>query len=154
MHVNEEGNGVSSVEIVRADPRERRRALVVVAVGAVLGSIAITWVLPWVEHSAAEAVRGGLPKSVVCRSTLVGLMLFTLPLIAFGVYAFRFGRQVALEQRFPPSGRAVVRDTRVLHGRAAATLGRVQSMLGASVVALSFVLLGILLYGFHRLSAG
>ena len=142
-----------SSEILRADPVARRRALTIVVVGGVLGLLAIQWLLPWARGRVEQAVyEGGLPQSAVCKSVLVGLMLVATSVAAFGVYAFRFGRRVVAEERFPPAGITVVRDTRVLHGRAARLLGRAQAINGALLVVLAVVLFALCAYGFLALA--
>jgi hypothetical protein len=142
-----------STQVLRADPAARRRALAIVVVGGALGLLAIEWLLPWARGQIEQAVyEGGLPKSAVCKSVLVVLMLVATSVGAFGVYVFRFGRRVAREERFPPDGMKVVRDTRVLHGRAARVLGQAQTINGALLVVLAAALFGLCAYGFLALT--
>jgi hypothetical protein len=143
----------ASPEILRADPRARRRALAIVVVGGVLGLLAIEWLLPWARGRVEQAVyEGGLPQSAVCKSVLAFLMLVAASVGAFGVYVFRFGGRVVREERFPPAGVKVVRNTRVVHGRAARILGRAQAINGALLVALAIALFALCAYGFLALS--
>lgn len=124
----------------------------ILAGGGVLGLLAIEWLLPWARGRVEQAVyEGGLPQSAVCKSVLVCLMFVAASVGAFGVYAFRFGRRVVREERFPPAGVNVVRDTRVVHGRAARLLGHAQAINGALLVALAIVLFGLCAYGFLAL---
>ncbi|HET9062185.1 MAG TPA: hypothetical protein VFO62_02750 [Candidatus Binatia bacterium] len=143
----------ASPEILRADPRARRRALAILVVGGLLGLLAIEWLLPWARGRVAQAVyEGGLPQSAVCKSVLAFLMLIAASVAAFGVYVWRFGRRVVREERFPPTGVNVVRDTRVLNGRPARLLGHAQAINGALLVALAIAMVALCAYGFIALS--
>lgn len=123
------------------------------AAATFIGAAAIQWLLPWARAGVAEAVsHGTLAKVTLCKATLVVFALLGLPVGAFGVYAFRFGRRVEHEERFPPAGVAVVRDTRVLHGRAARLLGRAQAINGALLVVLAGALIMLCAYGFLALT--
>lgn len=143
-----------SIEVVSADPVARRRALWLVTSATLLGAGVIFWLLPWARDALAQAVQDGrLGKGAVCKSALLGFMLLALPVGGFGVYAYRFGRRVEREQRFPPAGVSVIRDTRVLHGRAAGLLGRAQAINGALLVVLAIALFGLCAYGFMMFGA-
>jgi len=142
----------SAPDVVRADPQARQRAIAIVLGGGICGVVAIRWLLPWARGRLAQSVYdGSLPQSVVCKSVLVGLMLVAASVVAFGVYAYRFGQRVVEEERFPPAGTKVVRNTRVVNGRAARLLGRAQAINGAVIVVLGFALLGLCAYGFLAL---
>jgi len=143
----------SAPDVVRADPQARQRAIAIVLGGGICGVVATRWLLPWAHERLAQGVyEGSLPQSVVCKSVLVGLMLVAASVVAFGVYAYRFGRRVVEQERFPPAGTKVVRNTRVVSGRAARFLGRAQAINGAMIVALGFALLALCVYGFWALS--
>lgn len=140
-------------EILRADPRARRGVLTIVVLAGVIGLLAIEWLLPWARGRVEQAVyEGSLAKSAVCKSILIFLMAVATSVGGIGVYAFRFGRRVACEERFPPAGMKVVRDTRVLQGRAARLLGRAQAINGALLVVLAFALFALCAYGFLALT--
>jgi hypothetical protein len=148
------GNGATAApapDIIRADPRLRRLALLMVLGTAVLGGAAIEWLLPWANATVEEAVRGGMPRSVVCKSTLGVLSGFALMVAAFGVHTARVGRRVALAAEFPLPGTRVIRDTPVLRGRTAVLLGRSQTFLGNALVVLAAALLALTAYGLAAL---
>jgi hypothetical protein len=139
------------VEILRADPKLRRRAIYLVLITAVAGAAAIHWLLPWANATVEEAVRGGMPRSVVCKSTLGVLSVFALTVIGFGAYIARLGRSIAAAQRFPLPGQKVIRDTRVLTGRSAQMLGRAQAFLGTALIVVASALLVLTGYGLSKL---
>jgi hypothetical protein len=91
----------------------------------------------------------GLESSAVCQAVLIGLGFFSCAVAVFGVQAHRFGMAVMSAGRFPPPGTPT---TRVVTGRAALILGRVQSLLGSLLVALSLLLFLLVLYGIGRIS--
>jgi hypothetical protein len=139
--------GTGSPEIVRADPRQRRLAILTVLATAIVGAVAIHWVLPWAIESIERAVRGGMPRSVVCKSTLGVLCAFAFLVAGFGFWIARLGRSIVAAGRFPPPGQKVIRDTRVLTGRAAEALGRTQTLLGTALIVLAAALLVVASYG-------
>jgi hypothetical protein len=139
------------VEILRADPQLRRRAVTMVLATAVCGAAAIHWLLPWAHATVEQAVREGMPRSVVCKSTLGVLSIFAFTVAGFGVYIVRLGRSIVAAGRFPPPGQKVIRDTRVLTGRAAELLGRTQTFLGSALIVCAAALLALTTYGLGKL---
>jgi len=139
-------------EIVRADAAARGVAVRIVVLAALVGAATLHWGRPWLVHAAERAVAEGMPRSVVCRSVLVALAGLGCGTGAFGVHAFRLGRRVMREQRYPPKGLRVIRDTRVVEGRVAELVGTVQSGTGILLVAASAALVAVAAYGFAKLS--
>jgi hypothetical protein len=124
-------------EFVRADPRMRRLAIAVVAVGAVVGAVATGWLTPLITRAAEQGTLGPLPATTraLCWLFLGLVSLLTLPIIAFGAYAIRLGRRVRTHGRYPPPDMKVVRDTRILVGSAAQIVGKGQVVIGAVMIA-------------------
>jgi hypothetical protein len=145
---------VGDSEITAAEAREGRRAVALVLVGAVAVLWVVCWFAPWVRLEAELAISAGRsPASAACTAVLLGLGLLSSAVAAFGIHVFRFGRSVAAAKRFPPPAPTVVRETRVLTGAAAETLGRVQACLGATLIVLAAILLALVAYGLVELSA-
>lgn len=116
----------SEVEIQRADPHARRRALAL-GVGAVLAAGAIIIALPgWLEgwtdtlltRPAAERVRVARLLAVAAAGSIGG------PVMLLGVYFWRAGGRVLRAGRWPPPGTTVISDTPVLRGDDATGQGR------------------------------
>lgn len=146
-------NDIDDSETIVAEARERQRGVVLVLVGALAILWVVCWVAPWLRLEADLAISTGrMPASAACTAVLMGLGLLSFAVAAFGVYAFRFGRTVAAEKRFPPLGAKVIRETRVVTGTAAEALGRVQAFLGASLIVLAVLLFVLVLYGLTMLS--
>jgi hypothetical protein len=130
----------------------RRTAILVVLITTVLGAAAIQWLLPWATATVDQAVRDGMPRSVVCKSTLAVLSVFALTVAAFGLHTARLGKRVSIARQFPLPGTRVIRDTRVVRGRAAVLVGRGQAFLGKALIVLSAALLALTSYGLAKLS--
>ncbi len=137
------------VEFVRADARLRRNAIGLAFCGVVVGALTIGWVLPWflrvVQEKALRA--GGFDRRIVCMSFLVVVSLVAASVAGLGVSAVRQGRRVCAADRYPLAGMKVLRDTRVLRGRAAQITGRGQMLIGGTLVGLALLLLAVSIYG-------
>jgi hypothetical protein len=119
-------------EVQRADPAARRLAVVLVVAGALVGSLLIAgleryraplydWILSDPQH------RWQRLRLLFLLSTGV----LSVPLLGFAAYLWMLGGRVVRAQRWPPPGQRVVRDTPVLHGRAAVWRGRTLRVLAA-----------------------
>jgi len=121
-------------EIQRADRAARRRAGWLVAVGALVGLLAIL---------GAEHLQGPLRDWLLARPDLfarrIGWLAFVLgalavlPLLAAAALIWRIAGRAVRAQRFPPPGQGVVRDTTVLHGPPAVARGRLLRILALAV---------------------
>jgi hypothetical protein len=125
-------------EIDRADPGARRRALVVVALAAIVGGIGIV-VGERYWPAVADWLIGDPERFRVrlATITLLAVGLTAGPLLAFAAYLWSRGARVRRQQRFPLAGDRLVRDLRVVSGKAAATRGRAMQILAAILVALA-----------------
>jgi hypothetical protein len=142
--------GAHRSETISETARERRRMLALLVVGSILVVWVVGWLAPFVRVEARLAIdEGRLESSAVCQAVLIGLGFFSCAVAVFGVQAHRFGMAVMSAGRFPPPGTPT---TRVVTGRAALILGRVQSLLGSLLVALSLLLFLLVLYGIGRIS--
>jgi hypothetical protein len=126
--------------------------MIIVVGTAAVGAAVIHWLLPWATATVDQAVRDGMPKSVVCKSTLVVVSVFAITVAAFGMHTARLGRRIAAAGQFPLPGTRVIRDTRVLRGRAAVLVGRGQTFLGRALVVLSIALVAVTSYGLAKLT--
>jgi hypothetical protein len=112
-------------EVQRADAGARRRAVLLVVAGAVVGALLI---------AASERARGPLrdwilsePGESARRLRLVVLLsggVLLAPLFGFAAYLWTLGSRVLRAGRFPPPGCRVIRDTPVHRGRPAVSRGR------------------------------
>ncbi len=119
-------------EVQRADPRARRRALLTVACATVAGLTLIALaeryrpvLEDWVTRDPDQfRARLGFATLAVALSG---------PLLGGAAYYWRLGRRIVRAETFPPPGLAVVRDTVVMHGRAARRRGRLIQLIAAAL---------------------
>jgi len=115
-----------------ADPALRRQALIAVTLAAVLGSAALLGLQHWLTdlqaRPAREELQGLLSALRGCTFSMCGL------LVGLAFYSWRLARRVTRDQRFPPLGRRVLRDTPVLEGAAALNRARILRMLAVILV--------------------
>jgi hypothetical protein len=111
--------------IQRADPAARRKAVIILAVAAVLGLSAIAVleshmgdIESWLEQNIEFLLQH---THVVFIATLV----MVLPVLGAGVYLLVLGNRIVRSQRFPPPGLAVIRDTVALEGARAVRRARI-----------------------------
>jgi hypothetical protein len=125
----------------------RRRVLVIVVAGLVLGAalIALTGgyrreLTTWAQDNPAGALNLILPAIAV---TVV------LPVLAFAWYFWRLGARTVREQRFPPAHVTWALGASPIHGAAARRRGRIlqgcAAALAVVVVAFSAILIRLVL---------
>jgi hypothetical protein len=139
------------MEIQKADPQLRRRAIMIAAIAVVAGAALIylfqsneTFLQDWVRREAKNTMAR-------LRWIFIGLAVaLTVPPLAFAGYLWRLGQRVRNAARFPPAGTAVLIDTVVLTGDVARRRGWVFQILGA-LLAFSAI---AMLYFLGKLLAG
>ncbi len=120
-------------EIVPADTKQRRLALLAVLIIAVAGA-AVLW---WLDRHIAgiqQLAKDDLPAAIEKARNLVAVAVFCLglSLVGIGLWLFRLGVQINRAGRFPPPGVKLVRDTVVrtgLQARALANAALLASLL-------------------------
>ena len=130
-----------------ADLRHRYQALVTLVGASALGAITIGWLWPMARlWLLEERAAGRIPARAICLGFLVLVGLLALPVIFVGVSVMRTGQSAIALQQFPPPGMKVIRDTRVLRGVRAVTLGRAQRVLGLLLILCALALFGLSTY--------
>jgi len=107
-------------EIQKADPKARRRAVLSVVIGTIVGA---AFILGFESYRAAlqEWILSE-PGKVSDRLNLVFLVaacVLSAPLLVFGAYIWVLGARVTRARQYPPPAQSVIRDTLVVRGRAA-----------------------------------
>ena len=128
-------------EILKADPRYRKRALLTILGITIAGCLIIAFLLPWLkEYLMFLGCRKGAQVIV-----LVFALAFIVPLI-LSIKMLMIASRVMQEERFPPSGTKVIKDTVVLTGIEAKNRGIILFflagfMLLASIIGIALILL-------------
>ncbi len=139
---------MAQFEVVPGDQRLRRLVLLGVAASLAFGIATIRWILPALIDALQQArLAGRTSIPIACYLFLALMLAIAVPVIAFGIYAFRFGRRVAAGAMYPPLGARVVWDTRVIRGRLAIVTGRIQMVLGMALVLCAVGLIVLSVYG-------
>jgi hypothetical protein len=142
-------SGESTVpELLRADPRARRTALIAAGLVAVACAAAIQWLLP---RLAILASTGTISRKSICIGFLVFLVAFVVPVVLAGIQNVRRGRDAVQSGQFPSPNTRVLVDTRITRGTSAVTLGRVQQVLGTVLVIAGLALFGLATFGIYAL---
>ena len=125
-------------DIVRADPRFKRQALLFLAAAAALIAAGLRWGLPWLD--AARQTEPGVQR-IICLSFGGVIVALALLVVYSGRRIARWGRAAVGLQQFPPPGMIVLRDGRRVTGAHAVLLGRSYVVIGWLLVVLALVLL-------------
>jgi hypothetical protein len=121
--------------VVKADHRSRRMVLVLVVAAVVVCGILFFWLRPWAVRFLMAMEPDQALRTI--KWVLVILFLGGTPGAA---YLMSLGRRILSENRFPPMGMKVLKDTPVLTGRAA----RIR---GGTILALALVMFCLCLGG-------
>ncbi|MBM3341060.1 MAG: hypothetical protein FJY56_02960 [Betaproteobacteria bacterium] len=119
-------------EIQRADPRQRRVAMVIA-----LLAIALVTGIYFVLAGYIDQLRALPPAQA--KPALVSILGWSTAVVcvmvcALGWHGWRQGRQIRSAGRFPLPHTKVIRDTIVLSGRDAHTRGRIVQGIGAALI--------------------
>jgi hypothetical protein len=136
-------------QIVPADKKHRRLAVVAVVLFTLLGLLAL-WILHGylgeIQRLAEEDLRTAEEKAL--RLTAIAVWVGGLSLVGMGAWFWRLGRRINLADRYPPPGMKVIKDTRVRTGARARALANL-----AQAAALLCVVAGTVgMWYLHRLA--
>ncbi|MDB6163494.1 MAG: hypothetical protein JWL98_926 [Xanthomonadaceae bacterium] len=140
------------MEIHRADPAYRNRALLMLAFTALCCVVVLLVLQAWLQRVSAELLSSD-PETLRhwLRGLLSGLGLgLAVPAALLGMGLRRLGNQAAREQRFPPQQWKTLRDVRVLRGPAAARWSVRTVALGTIAIALATFLVAWALWVLWR----
>ena len=135
-------------EFIRAKPRTRRIALVILGIIVFAGVAAIEWLLP---RLSALASAGQISRKSICIGFLIVLLALVVPVVFAGVQNWRLGKDAVRTGQFPSPRTRVLVDTRIERGPAAVTIGKVQQVLGAILIAAGLALLAVAGFGVYTL---
>lgn len=98
-------------EIIQANKDSRRKVLIIVFLSMIAGLLILVWGFP----AFSEYIETRSPQKAIAiiKYTLIFLFLAVLPA---SIYVFTLGRRIYIEERFPPKGMKVIKDTPLLEG--------------------------------------
>lgn len=115
--------------IQKADPEARRKAIKAILLGLLLGTGLffiyeglIGNVNVWIENNATLLVEHHYLAFLL-------MLIPVAPVIGLSVYLLRYAGKIVETRRFPPPETPVVRDVRILEGKAAVWRGRIAQIL-------------------------
>jgi hypothetical protein len=124
----------------KADPKARRRALLAVLVGTLVGA---SFILSFESYRAA--LQDWILSEPGQSSDKIKLVLLTVavvlsaPLLVFGAYIWVLGARVTRAQQYPPPVMPVFRDTRIVRGQPAVLRGNIMKVLAVCLIVAALV---------------
>lgn len=122
--------------IIPADKKYRRRRLIFLVLGMVIGGLIIGYGLPGFMAAMEQAES----QTAYPHFLIAILIIMFLSLIPFALYLLSIGKLIIKSERFPPPGIRVIRDTRLVVGEKAKTRGR-------AIIFFSIMLIVMALWG-------
>ena len=131
-------------DILPADPRARRLAVILWVVAATLGTAAVWWLSSYIESLTVLGRTDRDAAAALFRSrVLPALWAVALVSIVAGAVLARQGWQVLRAGRFPLDGTRVVRDTPRQAGGSARVIGVVLVTAGVLMALLPLAVVGL-----------
>lgn len=117
------------VQIQKADPEARRKAIRGILIGALVGG-ALYFLLQGMIGNINQWIESHAEFLVEHHYVAFLLMLVPVaPVIALSGYLIVYASKIVKTQRFPPPDTPVIRDMRVIEGRPAVIRGRIAQLL-------------------------
>lgn len=140
------------VQIQKADPEARRKAIRGILIGALVGAV-LFFLLQGMVGNINQWIESHAELLVEHHYLAFLLMLIPVaPIIALSGYLIVYANRIVRTQRFPPPDTPVIRDVRVIEGRPAVIRGRVaQALLWVILLSASAIPL-LIWYLFYSIS--
>lgn len=130
------------IEILPANPKARRTAILVWAVAAATGSVGVWWLASYLDTLTELARTDRSAALAMFRSrVLPALLLVVAVAVVAGVVLMRHGLEVVRQGRFPLDGEHAIRDTSPAAGRRARGLGWIVAVAGFLLAAFPLAML-------------
>lgn len=142
------------MDIQKADPQARRRAMLAVII-AIPTAMVARYFLQTHQSSLIDWIRRD-PKTTVARVRLVFAFIavsLSGPVLIFSGYLWQFGRRTKETLRFPPAGTAVLHDTPILSGGRARRRGQALQLI-AGFLTLAAMAMAFFLWRLAALTPG
>ena len=140
------------VQIQKADPVARRKAIIGIALGLLVGGL-LFLMLEWLLGNMNQWIASHAEFLVEHHYVAFLVMLVPVaPVIALSGYLIIYAGRIVKSGRFPPPGTAVIRDVRVIEGRSAIIRGRVAQWLCWIILLSASAIPLIIWYIFYSIS--
>lgn len=134
-------------DLLPADPNKRRSALIVWAIGAVLGTVAVFWLSSYLDALTMLARTDREASLHLFRTrVLPALIVVVLVAVVSGALLIRYGVQIIRSRQFPPVDAGLVRPTREQTGGAARAIGFVIALVGFLLAAIPLGTVAVVLW--------
>ena len=135
------------MDLLPADPRSRRLALIVWAAGAVAGTVAV-WYLSTYLDTLTELGRTDRQAALALFRTRVlpALVVVVLVAVVSGALLLRQGLQIYRTGEFPPSGTGLMGGAPRKSGPGARAIGAVLACTGFLLAAVPLAILSLVLW--------
>ena len=141
-------------DLLPADPRARRMALIVLAIGAVLGTVAIWWLSSYIDQLTVLARTDRDASLRLFRTRILPVVIVVvLGAVLSGAVMMRQGARIIRSARFPPEGSKLVRPSRQHVGAPARAIGFAVAFAGFLVAAGSLAFMAIILWFLQQADA-
>jgi hypothetical protein len=134
-------------DLLPADPRARRLAIAVWAIGAVAGTAAVWWLSTYLD-TLTELGRTDRDAAVALfRSrVLPALVIVVLVAVVSGALLLRQGLQIFRTGEFPAAGAKLIRPTAARTGGAARAIGALLAATGFLLAAVPLAILSLVFW--------
>jgi hypothetical protein len=134
-------------DLLPADPRARRVAMIVWLIAAVAGTVAVWWLSSYLDSLTELARTDRAASLALFRSrVLPALMLVVLVAVVCGSLLLRQGLQILRSEQFPVEGARLIRQTPRRTGRSARLIGGFMALLGFLMAAVPLAVLSFVLW--------
>jgi hypothetical protein len=134
-------------DLLPADPKARRLALIIWAVGAVTGTVAVWWLSTYLESLTELARTDRAASLALFRSrVLPAFVAVVLVGVIGGALLLRQGLQIMRSAQFPLDGTRLIAPTPRRTGGVARAIGALLAFTGFLLAAVPLVVLSIILW--------
>ena len=116
-------------QIQPADPAQRRRVAIILAIAAIVLIAAYFAFDHWLQHAALRMNTTDLVRSVG-RLISTCVIAMTMCLLLLGRHLLLRGRRIVRDRRYPANDARVLRDTPVREGEQAVRIGNASRIAG------------------------
>jgi hypothetical protein len=119
-------------ELIKADPRYKKQLLIRILIIAFIFAIGLAFFRSYLD----SLIAGSDTQTLVLSLRIALWLMFSIPVL-FGIYIFRLALRSYKEERFPPSGTKVIKDTILLTGKAAKSRAIIIILIACSLILIS-----------------